>query len=79
MRLSVPEGADLEVDVGDAVAEGGRRGGVALAHLLRQLHVPQLHRVPRVVLRQPLQHSIGLVSKLSPELTFFTPAPMRLA
>ena len=56
----VGHAAHLEVHVGDAVADGGRGGGVALAHLLRQLHVPHLHRVPSVILRQALRSLLTL-------------------
>ena len=54
--------AHLEVHVGDAVADGGRGGRVALAHLLRQLHMAHLHRVPRVILRQALRSVFDVVS-----------------
>ena len=57
-----PHRARLDDDVGDAVADGGRGGGIALAHLLGQLHVRLLRLVCRVVLGQRLRMQTPLCS-----------------
>ncbi len=53
--------AHLDVDIGNAVADSGCGGRVALAHLLGQLHVALLGRVRRVRSAQRLHEFLFII------------------